>query len=98
MDKRSHSNPGLTKWKRLFNAFAVHQNRTQDRRRILGFIRHAMKPDRYLLEPGRYEAMRQKVNRALSFSESAVEKTGQLVPPSTDETLGEAGRRAGAIR
>ena len=92
------TDPGMTKWKRLLNAFAVHQNRTQDRKRILGFIRHAMKPDRYLREPGRYEPMRQNVNRALAFAGLAVEETGKLVPASKAETLGEAERRARDLR
>ena len=60
--------PAMTKWKRLFNAFAAHQNETQDRRRILGFIRHSLKPYRYLQAPDRFEPLRQNVNRALAFA------------------------------
>jgi hypothetical protein len=65
----------MTKWERLLNAFAAHQSKTQDRRRILGFIRHAMKPGRYLRDAERYEPLRQNVNRALSFVGLAVEET-----------------------
>ena len=96
--KIDDTDPGMTKWKRLLNAFAAHQNRTQDRKRILGFIRHSMKPDRYLRDPGRYEPMRQNVNRALSFAGLAIEETGKLVPASKAETLGEAERRARDLR
>jgi len=37
--------PTLTKRHRLYNAFAQDQNQRQNRTRILGFIRHAMKPE-----------------------------------------------------
>ena len=92
------TDPEMTKWKRLLNAFAAHQNRTQDRRRILGFIRHALKPGRYLKDPDRFEPLRQNVNRALSFAGLAVEETGELVNVSTARTLSEAERRARELR
>ena len=88
----------MTKWKRLLNAFAAHQNKTQDRRRILGFIRHALKPGRYLKDPERFEPLRQNVNRALSFTGLAVQETGELVSASKASTLSEAERRARELR
>jgi len=36
--------PNMTKWKRLHNAFVERQNKSQNRRAILEFIRQAMKP------------------------------------------------------
>ena len=92
------TDPGMTIWKRLLNAFAKHQNRTQDRRRILGFIRHAMKPGRYLKDPDRYEPLRQNVNRALAFAGLAVEESGNLVSAARVRTLSEAERRARTLR
>lgn len=38
--------PDLAKRYRLFNAMAESQNKRQDRKAILAFIRHAMKPER----------------------------------------------------
>lgn len=92
------TDPEMTKWKRLLNAFAVHQNRTQDRRRILDFIRHALKPDRHLKDPDRFEPLRQNINQALSFAGLAVEETGEIVNVSTARTLSEAERRARDLR
>ena len=92
------TDPADTKWKRLFNAFVAHQNQTQDRVRILGFIRHALKPSRYLKQPDRFEPLRQNVNRALSFAGLAVQETGELVAASKATTLTEAERRARELR
>jgi len=39
--------PAQTKRHRLYNAFVQEQNQRQDRTHILGFIRHAMKPERF---------------------------------------------------
>ena len=40
--------PTEAKWRRLHNAFAMHQNAKRDRTHILAFIRKAMKPERWL--------------------------------------------------
>jgi hypothetical protein len=39
--------PNMTKWKRLHNAFVERQNKSQNRRAILEFIRQAIRPERY---------------------------------------------------
>lgn len=63
------TDPGpITKRNRIYNAFADSQNRRGDRTHVLGFIRHAMKPARYVREPGRYEPMRTNLNFALAFA------------------------------
>ena len=49
--------PDMTKRHRLYNAFAQDQNQRQDRTRVLGFIRHAMKPERFTRGPERFEPM-----------------------------------------
>ena len=48
----------LTKRHRLYNAFANNQNKLQDRKPILGFIRKAMKPERFVRCADRFEPMR----------------------------------------
>jgi hypothetical protein len=47
--------PTQTKRHRLYNAFAKEQNQRQDNARILGFIRKAMKPERFARFPERFE-------------------------------------------
>ncbi len=91
--------PGpMTKRHRIYNAFAASQNQRQDRTRILGFIRKAMTPARYVREPHRFEPMRMNVNRALAFAGLAITEAGGLEPTDRVTTLGEAERRARDLR
>ena len=55
----------MTKWKRLFNALAQEQNRTQSGDRVLAFIRHALEPARYQGDSARLEERRDRVNVTL---------------------------------
>lgn len=91
------SYPTLTKWKRLYNAFAERQNFSGIRRDVLQFIREAMKPERYARAPERYEPMRSNLNRALAFAGPAVEPSGELVAKERVNTLSEA-KRAEELR
>lgn len=91
-------NPGITKWKRLHNAFVERQNYSQNRRAILEFIRRAMRPERYLKTPERFETMRANVNRALVFSGLAVDATGAITSVTAVKTISEAQRRADELR
>ena len=90
--------PTLTKRHRLYNAFAQDQNKPQDRTYILGFIPKAMKPERYVRSPERFEPMRAHLNRALSFAGLAVDAAGVLAPVEQARTLSEAQRRAQELR
>ena len=90
--------PQATKRHRLYNAFVACQNALQDRVRILGFIRYAMKPEQYARDPGRYEPMRANLNRALVFAGLAVEELGKLLSVERAVTLTEAQRRATELR
>lgn len=90
--------PPATKRHRLYNAFVVHQNGSQDRTNILAFIRFAMKPEQYARELTRYEPMRAMLNRALAFTGLAVDAAGQLDSVDKVRTLPEAQRRADELR
>lgn len=91
--------PGeITKRQRIYNAFAEAQNRKQDRRLILGFIRHSMKPARYSREPHRFEPLRAKLNQALAFAGLVVVESGEIQTAEVAETLPEAQRRARELR
>ncbi|CAN5552409.1 hypothetical protein BH23BAC4_BH23BAC4_01650 [soil metagenome] len=96
--RMSDPNPTLTKRHRLYNAFAESQNSRQDRRAILAFIRHSMKPERYARCPERFEPMRTNLNRALSFAGLAVDATGTLRSGKQALTLPEAERRAQELK
>ena len=90
--------PTLTKRHRLYNAFANDQNIRQHRRQILGFIRHAMKPERFAREVDRFEPIRAMLNRALAFAGLSVDETGALEIVEQAKTLPEAERRAQELR
>lgn len=90
--------PGMTKRHRVYNAFAASQNTRGDRRGVLAFIRHAMKPERYIRTSDRFEPMRANLNVALSFVGLAVDDSGKLNAAKRAHTLSEAERRATELR
>lgn len=90
--------PTLTKRHRLHNAFAADQNHRRNRTHILGFIRHAMKPERFIQCPDRFEPMRAHLNQAIAFAGLAVDATGTLTAVEQARTLSDAQRRAQALR
>ena len=83
---------------RLYNAFAASQNTRRDRRAILAFIRHAMKPERYASRPDHFETIRTDLNRALSFAGLALDEAGHLISVKRARTLSEAERRAEELK
>src|ERR1700730_6930081 len=90
--------PTQTKRHRLYNAFAKEQNQRQDSTRIVGFIRKAMKPERFARFPERFEPMRAHLNRALAFAGLAMDASGTLAAVEQARTLSEAQRRAQELR
>lgn len=90
--------PTETKWVRLHNAFVERQNKAQNRRAILEFVRQAMRPERHIKRPERFELMRLNLNRALAFSGLAVDAGGELIAVDQARTLTEATRRAEELR
>ena len=61
------TDPTLTKWKRLFNAFANYQNRNQCSNNILTFLSRAMQPVRYVDKPELFEHRLLEINKRLCF-------------------------------
>ncbi len=89
---------GMTKRHRLHNALAESQNKRGDRGAILKFMRQAMRPERYLRAPERYEPMRAKLNAALAFAGLEFDAAGELGSSSKVATLPKAERRARELR
>jgi uncharacterized protein (TIGR02391 family) len=90
--------PTMTKRHRLYNAFAEYQNRDRDRINILAFIRKAMKPERFIRMPERFEPMRANLNQALAFTGLAVDASGALISTDQAKTLADAKQRADELR
>ena len=90
--------PGFTKWKRLHNAFVESQIKKQNRTHILQFIRQALKPQRYISDPVRFDTLRNNLNRALWFSGLEVNEAGKLDSCERVSTLSEASERADKLK
>jgi uncharacterized protein (TIGR02391 family) len=89
---------GETKWRRLHKTLWNAQCHYQNRGPILGFIRKAMRPERHLRNPSRFEEMRHGLNIALAFCGLAVEVDGTLTNADRVRTIPEAERRARVLR
>ena len=98
MASMADPSPQMTKRHRLHNALAHDQNQRRDRRGILAFMRKAMKPQRHLGKGDRFETLRANLNRALAFSGLAFDASGELASVEAVSTIGEAERRAEALR
>jgi len=90
--------PLATKRIRLHNAFASDQNDRGNRTHVLGFIRHALKPERYVRTQGRFETLRANVNEALAFAGLAVNASGTIEKVVQAQTISDARRRANELR
>lgn len=84
------TDPTLTKWKRLFNAFAHHQNKHQCSNNILTFLSKAIQPVRYVDNPELFQHRLLELNKRLCFvglelSENAkyrkIQKTSTITNP-----------------
>jgi uncharacterized protein (TIGR02391 family) len=98
VSKIKDTQPDLAKRYRLHNAFANSQNVQGHRKHILAFIRHSMKPERYIRNPERFEPMRARLNQALLFAGLVVTDSGKLEVTGHAQTLSEARRRADELR
>lgn len=60
--------PTMTKWKRLFNAFANSQNKIKCSNNILTFLSKAMQPVRYVDNPELFKHRLLELNKRLCFA------------------------------
>lgn len=89
--------PTMTKWKRLYNAFAEFQNKRQIGNHVLVFINRAVKPVRYTSDPGAFEPRREQLNTVLSFSGFFIGDDGEVRWANRATNLDEALERAGRL-
>jgi uncharacterized protein (TIGR02391 family) len=89
--------PTLTKWKRLFNAFAAWQNAKQLGNCVLMFISRAMNPALYTRSGDVFAARRDELNIVLAFSGMHVGDDGKLRRSTKAENLSEAMKRASRL-
>ena len=91
-------NPGLTKWKRLYNAFCVAINGSSSTNAVFQFIQYCMEPAQGLNNPERYGRMRYELNKVLMLVGIEIRDDGQFYPVSKAQSLGEVQRRTKELR
>jgi len=88
------ADPTLTKWKRLFNAFAAWQNSKQLGNCVLMFVNRAMNPSLYTKNDNVFATRRDELNVVLAFSGMNVGDDGKIRRSTKAESLSEAMKRA----
>lgn len=92
------TSPGITKWKRLFNALAGAQNRHQIGNHLIMFINRAMNPVNYARDPATFTWRRDELNVVLAFSGFYVREDGKVGHADKATTLDAARARAGRLK
>lgn len=90
--------PGMTKWKRLFNALAGAQNQHQIGNHLIMFINRTMNPVNYAREAATFAWRRDELNVVLAFSGFYVREDGKVAHADKATTLDAARARAGRLK
>ncbi len=86
--------PEMTKWKRLFNAFAGWQNEKQLGNCVVMLISRAMNPVQYTAKQDVFDSRRDDLNVVLAFSGMSVGEDGRVRRTSVVHNLNDAMERA----
>jgi uncharacterized protein (TIGR02391 family) len=92
------TDPGITKYKRLYNAFINYQRRNQASNNILNFITKSMAPARFVGKNEHFEDQRYELNKVLSFIGIQLNQNGKLSHTSTTSTISEAEQKANRFK
>lgn len=92
------TSPGMTKWKRLFNALVGVQNQHQIGNHLIMFINRAMNPVNYARDPATFAWRRDELNVVLAFSGFYVREDGKVRHADKATTLDAARARAGRLK
>lgn len=92
------TDPGITKWRRLYNAFANYQNKNQISNNILSFINKSLKPARFIGKNVQFEEIRFELNKHLSFIGLEFKENGIFSPTSVTATISEAEQKANRFK
>jgi len=90
--------PGMTKWKRLFNALAGVQNQHQVGNHLIMFINRAMNPVNYVGDPVKFSWLRDELSVVLAFSGFYVREDGKVGYADKVMTLNAARARVGRLK
>lgn len=88
--------PNITKWKRIYSAFANEQNNKKCSNSILKFIQTVINPTRYI-NMQEFERKRNAINEALSYIGYELGENGKYHEVIVASTISEAQRRANEL-
>ena len=90
--------PTSTKWKRIYDAFAVYQNNNKCSNHILNFIGLALAPAKYVNTPNLFAERRNQINQQLSFIGYQFNENGRFSEIKQAFTISEAQRKADDLK
>lgn len=90
--------PGLTKWKRLYNAFCLAVNESGSTNVIFQFIQYCLEPALGVNNPERYNWLQLELNKVLMLVGVEVRDDGQFYSVPKAQGLGEVQRRTKELR
>ncbi len=88
----------MTKWKRLYNAFATIQNQERIGNRVIMFINRAMDPANYTNNPVVFSNRQGSLNSVLAFSNMIIGDDGKVRRAPAVNNLDDALARANRLR
>lgn len=96
--KMNDPGAGITKWKRLEEAFVRRQSIDGHPQRIITFIQHAMDPANYVNSPELFTLRQDQLDQVLTFVGLRVGDDGKVHRGPRSSTLDEASRNATSLR
>jgi hypothetical protein len=96
--KIENTDPDITKWKRLFNAFAQRQNKDGCSNAILYFIKQVMIPTKYINNKEQFDFFKIELNKILIFHGYEIKDDGNIRKVNKVETIAEAEKRVSKLK
>lgn len=96
--KIADASPTSTKWKRIYDAFAIYQNENRCSNHILNFIGLALAPAKYVNNPEVFAEKRNQINQQLSFIGYQLNENGKFSEIKLASTISEARRKADDLK
>ncbi len=89
---------GITKWRRLHQAFVARQSRDGCANAVCAYIQKSLDPVRYVGRHEDFDLQRERMNQILAFAGLSIGEDGKLRVADTARTLDEAEHRAIKLR
>ena len=90
--------PQCTKWRRLYDAFAVYQNHFQNNNKIIDYICLECAPPRYANNEETFHKLLQQINLQLAFCGLELLENGKIHEVNKAETISDAQKKADTLK